>query len=81
MPTCRSIGAHGDLVCWSFYPGKNLGGIGDGGAVTTDNSVLAERLRTLPLAEGLAESVLSLPMEPQLSLDDARQIIDAILRG
>lgn len=196
----RPIGAHGDLVCWSFYPGKNLGAIGDGGAVTTDNPVLAERLRTLrnygssrkyvndeqgvnsrldpiqaailrvklrhlaewnerrraiarcylsglaesgltlpfvpewcdpawhlfvvqsedrdglqarlasqgvgslihypipphrqkafaelgfgkctlPLAEGLAESVLSLPMGPQLSLDDAQQVVDAILRS
>ncbi len=196
----RPIGAHGDLVCWSFYPGKNLGAIGDGGAVTTDNPVLAERLRTLrnygssrkyvndeqgvnsrldpiqaailrvklrhlaewnerrraiaqcylsglsgsgltlpfvpewcdpvwhlfvvqsedrdglqarladqgigslihypipphrqkafaelglskgalPLAEGLAESVLSLPMGPHLSLDSAQQVVDAILRG
>lgn len=41
------IGAHGDLVCWSFYPGKNLGAIGDGGAVTTNNAELAERLRVL----------------------------------
>ncbi len=43
----RPIGAHGDLVCWSFYPGKNLGAFGDGGAVTTDDAVLAERLRAL----------------------------------
>ena len=28
----RRIGAHGDLVAWSFYPGKNLGAYGDGGA-------------------------------------------------
>lgn len=31
------IGAHGDAVAWSFYPGKNLGAYGDGGAVTTDD--------------------------------------------
>ena len=43
----RRIGAHGDAVCWSFYPGKNLGALGDGGAVTTDNPVIAARLRTL----------------------------------
>lgn len=43
----RRIGAHGDAVAWSFYPGKNLGALGDGGAVTTDNPDVAERLRLL----------------------------------
>ncbi|MFO1175586.1 MAG: DegT/DnrJ/EryC1/StrS family aminotransferase [Paracoccaceae bacterium] len=43
----KRIGAHGDLVCWSFYPGKNLGALGDGGAVTTDNAELAQRIRVL----------------------------------
>ena len=43
----RRIGAHGDIVCWSFYPGKNLGALGDAGAITTDNSDLAERIRVL----------------------------------
>jgi dTDP-4-amino-4,6-dideoxygalactose transaminase len=43
----KRIGAHSDLVCWSFYPGKNLGALGDGGAVTTNRSDLAARLRML----------------------------------
>lgn len=43
----RQVGSHGDLVAWSFYPGKNLGAIGDGGAVTTCNADLAERLKIL----------------------------------
>lgn len=43
----RSLGAIGDAVAWSFYPGKNLGAYGDGGAVTTDDSELADRVRLL----------------------------------
>lgn len=41
------IGSHSDIVCWSFYPGKNLGAMGDGGAITTDDADLAERIRVL----------------------------------
>lgn len=41
------LGAHGDAVAWSFYPGKNLGALGDGGAVTTHDEALAHRLRVL----------------------------------
>lgn len=46
---CRGkrIGRHGDLVCWSFYPGKNLGAFGDAGAITTNNAELADRVRVL----------------------------------
>jgi dTDP-4-amino-4,6-dideoxygalactose transaminase len=43
----RRLGAHGDLVAWSFYPGKNLGAFGDGGAITTDDPALADRVRML----------------------------------
>lgn len=43
----RRIGSHGDAVAWSFYPGKNLGALGDGGAVTTRHQSLAERIREL----------------------------------
>ena len=41
------VGAHGDAVAWSFYPGKNLGAMGDGGAVTTNDTQIADRLRVL----------------------------------
>jgi dTDP-3-amino-3,4,6-trideoxy-alpha-D-glucose transaminase len=43
----RPVGALADATAWSFYPGKNLGALGDGGAVTTDDDALAERLRML----------------------------------
>lgn len=43
----KRLGAHGDAVAWSFYPGKNLGAMGDGGAVTTNDPQLADRIRVL----------------------------------
>ena len=43
----RRIGAHGNAVAWSFYPGKNLGAMGDGGAVTTNDPGGADRIRVL----------------------------------
>ena len=43
----KKIGGHGDIVCWSFYPGKNLGAMGDGGAITTNNFEIADRIRVL----------------------------------
>ena len=43
----RRVGSLGDAAGFSFYPGKNLGAIGDGGAVTTNDPVVAERVRAL----------------------------------
>lgn len=40
-------GSLGDAAGFSFYPGKNLGALGDGGAITTNDDELAERLRKL----------------------------------
>lgn len=43
----RQAGSWGDVACFSFYPTKNLGALGDGGAVVTNKEDVAARLRTL----------------------------------
>lgn len=43
----RKAGSWGDAAAFSFYPGKNLGALGDGGAVTTDDAELAAMVRAL----------------------------------
>lgn len=43
----QPCGSIGDVGCFSFYPTKNLGGFGDGGMLTTNDDVLADRIRLL----------------------------------
>jgi len=43
----KKVGSLGDLACFSFYPGKNLGACGEGGAVTTNNEQYFEHLQRL----------------------------------
>jgi dTDP-4-amino-4,6-dideoxygalactose transaminase len=43
----RPVGSIGDIACFSFYPGKNLGAYGEGGAVTTSNPEYARTVRML----------------------------------
>ncbi len=57
----RPVGALADAGCFSFFPTKNLGGFGDGGAVVTQSAAVARRLRVLRVhgrADGQRQRVL-----------------------
>ena len=43
----KTVGGLGDVSCFSFYPGKNLGAFGEGGALVTNNAEFAKRARSL----------------------------------
>ena len=43
----QRIGGLADVTAWSFYPGKNLGALGDAGAITTNDEGVADRIRVL----------------------------------
>ena len=45
--TVKKTGTIGDIGCTSFYPSKNLGAFGDGGAIFTDDDALADKLRMI----------------------------------
>ena len=43
----KSIGGFGEMACFSFYPGKNLGAVGEAGGLTTNNEKYAKHLQSL----------------------------------
>lgn len=58
------------LTCWSFYPSKNLGALGDGGALTTGSAELAARLRRLRMYGWGAKYIASEPGGRNSRLDE-----------
>jgi dTDP-4-amino-4,6-dideoxygalactose transaminase len=44
---CKRVGQFGQIACFSFYPSKNLGAYGEGGALITNDTSIAERARSL----------------------------------
>jgi dTDP-4-amino-4,6-dideoxygalactose transaminase len=51
----RQVGSFGVAASWSFYPGKNLGAMGDAGALTTNDAALAERMAMFARHGGLTK--------------------------
>jgi dTDP-4-amino-4,6-dideoxygalactose transaminase len=43
----NTVGSFGEMACYSFYPGKNLGACGEGGGITTNNEEIKEHLHSL----------------------------------
>ncbi len=43
----KKVGSFGEMACFSFYPGKNLGTYGEGGCITTNNNIYKEKIRML----------------------------------
>ena len=53
----RKVGRFGDAATWSFYPGKNLGAMGDAGAITTDDDDLARKMARFARHGGIVKGV------------------------
>lgn len=51
----RKAGKYGTIATWSFYPGKNLGAMGDAGAITTDDAALARHMACFARHGGLVK--------------------------
>lgn len=65
----RHVGTFGDIGCFSFYPTKNLGALGDGGMVVTKSKEIAEKIRQLR-AYGEDERYHSLEISGNSRLDE-----------
>ena len=71
----RRAGAWGALSCFSFYPTKNLGALGDGGLVATEDATLAERVRALRQYGWAAKYEVALPGGGNSRLDELQAAV------
>jgi len=71
----KKAGSFGDIGCFSFYPTKNLGALGDGGAVVTDNLYLAERVRQLRQYGWESKYCVTLPGGRNSRLDEIQAAV------
>ena len=68
-------GSFGDLACFSFYPTKNLGALGDGGAIVTSSSDIAERLLKLRQYGWSTKYHVTVPLGRNSRLDEMQAAI------
>lgn len=71
----KRTGSLGDAAAWSFYPSKNLGCLGDGGAVTTDDPYLASQVRKLSNYGAATKYVHEMPDGVNSRLDEVQAAI------
>lgn len=77
----RRLGSFGDAAAYSFYPTKNLGCVGDGGAVLTDSPAVAARLRALREYGFAGEARISQTIGFNSRLDTLQAAILTVLLG
>ncbi|MBO4674332.1 MAG: DegT/DnrJ/EryC1/StrS family aminotransferase [Bacteroidaceae bacterium] len=70
----KKTGSLGQAACHSFYPGKNLGALGDGGAVTTDDEDLAQMIRSIA-NYGFAEKYVATYQGRNSRLDEVQAAV------
>lgn len=71
----RAVGSFGDVASFSFYPTKNLGALGDGGAVVTSNVVIAEKVAMLRQYGWSSKYVVSLAGATNSRLDEMQAAV------
>lgn len=71
----KMVGSFGDIACFSFYPTKNLGAIGDGGAICTNNAELNERVRQLRQYGWSSKYSVSVPGGRNSRLDELQAAV------